>query len=97
MFTARSKVIAPITSPYMQRVRERQRENMEIWQERVMEEADRAGVMGEQVSDVDMDEAGDRAMQALSVKRRRALKMKKHKYKKLMKATRNLRRRLEKQ
>ncbi|KAK6513540.1 hypothetical protein TWF281_005163 [Arthrobotrys megalospora] len=36
-------------------------------------------------------------MQALSVKRQRKLKMKKHKYKKLMKRTRTLRRRLEKQ
>ncbi|KAK6339149.1 hypothetical protein TWF718_008572 [Orbilia javanica] len=36
-------------------------------------------------------------MQALSVKRQRKLKMKKHKYKKLMKKTRTLRRRLEKQ
>jgi hypothetical protein len=33
-------------------------------------------------------------LQALSVKRQRKLKMKKHKYKKLMKRTRNLRRRL---
>ncbi|EWC48485.1 hypothetical protein DRE_07761 [Drechslerella stenobrocha 248] len=36
-------------------------------------------------------------MQALSVKRQRKLKMKKHKYKKLMKRTRTLRRKLEKQ
>jgi hypothetical protein len=35
-------------------------------------------------------------MIALSVKRQRKLKMKKHKYKKLMKRTRNLRRRLDK-
>ncbi|GAM87848.1 hypothetical protein ANO11243_058760 [Dothideomycetidae sp. 11243] len=35
-------------------------------------------------------------MHAISVKRQRKLKMKKHKYKKLMKRTRNLRRRLEK-
>jgi len=34
-------------------------------------------------------------MQAISVKRQRKLKMKKHKYKKLMKRTRNLRRRLD--
>lgn len=34
-------------------------------------------------------------MQALSVKRRRGLKMKKHKLKKLRKRTRNLRRRIE--
>jgi len=34
-------------------------------------------------------------MEAISVKRQRKLKMKKHKYKKLMKKTRNLRRRLE--
>lgn len=95
MFTARSKVIAPITSPYMQRVRERQRENMELWQEKVMEEAERAGVTGEQVSE--MEEGRERDMMAISVKRQRKLKMKKHKYKKLMAKTRNLRRRLEKQ
>jgi len=94
MFTARSKVIAPITSPYMQRVRERQRENVELWQEKVMEEAERAGVVGEQASEM---EEGDRDMVAISVKRQKKLKMKKHKYKKLMAKTRNLRRRLEKQ
>lgn len=37
----------------------------------------------------------DRSMQLISVKRQRKLKMKKHKYKKLMKRTRNLRRRLD--
>jgi len=36
-------------------------------------------------------------MLAISVKRQRKLKMKKHKYKKLMKRTRNLRRRIERQ
>ncbi|KAF8418965.1 hypothetical protein EV426DRAFT_300237 [Tirmania nivea] len=92
MFTARSKVIGPMTSPYMQRVRERQRENMEQWQERVMEERD--GAAGGQVSEM---EERDRDMMAISVKRRRGLKMKKHKYKKLRVKTRNLRRRLEKQ
>jgi hypothetical protein len=35
------------------------------------------------------------AMYTISVKRQRKLKMKKHKYKKLMKRTRNLRRRLD--
>ncbi|KAF8443438.1 hypothetical protein BGX38DRAFT_1199994 [Terfezia claveryi] len=94
MFTARSKVIAPITSPYMQRVRERQGENVKQWQERVMEEAERAGVVGEQASEM---EEGERDMMAISVKRQRALKMKKHKYKKLRAKTRNARRRLEKQ
>ncbi|KAF2220908.1 hypothetical protein BDZ85DRAFT_320903 [Elsinoe ampelina] len=39
---------------------------------------------------------GEEVMQAISVKRQRKLKMKKHKYKKLMKRTRNLRRRLDK-
>ncbi|KAK4984769.1 hypothetical protein LTR50_006391 [Elasticomyces elasticus] len=39
--------------------------------------------------------AGPRKMHAISVKRQRKLKMKKHKYKKLMKRTRNLRRRLD--
>ena len=40
-----------------------------------------------------MDERG--VMQMISVKRQRKLKMKKHKYKKLMKRTKNLRRRLD--
>ncbi|PSK36031.1 hypothetical protein B9Z65_5846 [Elsinoe australis] len=46
------------------------------------------GVVGER--------AGGEGMHAISVKRQRKLKMKKHKYKKLMKRTRNLRRRLDK-
>lgn len=39
---------------------------------------------------------GEQGMQTISVKRQRKLKMKKHKYKKLMKRTKNLRRRLDK-
>jgi hypothetical protein len=39
--------------------------------------------------------AEDSSMLAISVKRQRKLKMKKHKYKKLMRRTRNLRRRLD--
>ena len=43
-----------------------------------------------------MDRLGEREIwQAISVKRQRKLKMKKHKYKKLMKRTKNLRRRLD--
>lgn len=43
-----------------------------------------------------MDRLGDGEIwQAISVKRQRKLKMKKHKYKKLMKRTKNLRRRLD--
>ena len=43
-----------------------------------------------------MDRSGDSEIwQAISVRRQRKLKMKKHKYKKLMKKTKNLRRRLE--
>ena len=43
-----------------------------------------------------MDRLGDYEIwQAISVKRQRKLKMKKHKYKKLMKRTKNLRRRLD--
>jgi hypothetical protein len=38
---------------------------------------------------------GENGMWAISVKRQRKLKMKKHKYKKLMRRTRNLRRRLD--
>jgi hypothetical protein len=37
----------------------------------------------------------DHGMLAISVRRQRKLKMKKHKYKKLMRRTRNLRRRLD--
>ncbi|KAF8467288.1 hypothetical protein BDZ91DRAFT_848527 [Kalaharituber pfeilii] len=92
MFTARSKIIAPVTSPYMQRLKERQREQLESWQNKVIEESQRAGLIGEEVSEKDQD-----VIMAISVKRQRKLKMKKHKYKKLMKRTRNLRRRLEKQ
>ncbi|KAI5811432.1 hypothetical protein DFH27DRAFT_533527 [Peziza echinospora] len=93
MITTRTKVIAPITSPYMQRVRDKQQEQMESWHRRVIEEAEKAGVM----SEPDADAAKQEDMMAISVKRQRKLKMKKHKYKKLMKKTRNLRRRLEKQ
>jgi hypothetical protein len=39
---------------------------------------------------------GGLGMEAISVKRQRKLKMKKHKYKKLMRRTRNLRRKLGK-
>jgi len=39
------------------------------------------------------EETGGRTMQLISVKRQRKLKMKKHKYKKLMRRTRNLRQR----
>ena len=43
-----------------------------------------------------LDRLGDgEVLQAISVKRQRKLKMKKHKYKKLMKRTKNLRRRLD--
>jgi hypothetical protein len=43
-----------------------------------------------------MEEESERGiMQAISVRRQRKLKMKKHKYKKLMRKTRNLRRRLD--
>ena len=42
------------------------------------------------------EEVEEGGMQAISVKRQRKLKMKKHKYKKLMKRTKNLRRRLDK-
>ena len=92
-FTARSKVLEPITSPYMQRVKERQRENMEQWQQTEMEDP-RDGVgRGEKFNDRDVSGEG---MMAISVKRQRKLKMKKHKYKKLRDKTRNARRRLEK-
>ncbi|OBT56552.1 hypothetical protein VE04_04413 [Pseudogymnoascus sp. 24MN13] len=42
-----------------------------------------------------VEERAGGEMFALSVKRQRKLKMKKHKYKKLMRRTRNLRRRLD--
>lgn len=43
-----------------------------------------------------LKELAERTMHALSVKRQRKLKMKKHKHKKLMRKTRNLRRKLDK-
>jgi len=46
---------------------------------------------------VDGDAVGNEKMHAISVRRQRKLKMKKHKYKKLMKKTRNSRRRIERQ
>lgn len=49
------------------------------------------------VVDPDYAERVDHAMELISVRRQRKLKMKKHKYKKLMKNTRNLRRRIERQ
>lgn len=53
----------------------------------------RFGRMRLQDGEEEQEEGG---MQAISVKRQRKLKMKKHKYKKLMKRTKNLRRRLDK-
>src|SRR5690606_28536230 len=69
-------------SPYMRRVRGG------MWKRAVLGAVRRSGVL---------DKAEEDGMEAISVKRQRKLKMKKHKYKKLMKKTRNLRRRLEKQ
>jgi hypothetical protein len=57
------------------------RERMNIRQERYEEFLEKRGEEG--------------AIWAISVKRQRKLKMKKHKYKKLMRRTRNLRRRLD--
>ena len=95
MFTARSKEIAPITSPYMQRVRDRQREYLESWHQNAMEEAQQKdGATGGQETE---RQVRAEEMMAISVRRQRKLKMKKHKYKKLMTKTRNSRRRLEKQ
>ena len=51
------------------------------------------GIKGQQGEGAGVEETTD--MWAISVKRQRRLKMKKHKYKKLMRRTRNLRRRLD--
>ncbi|KAI9754945.1 MAG: Transketolase [Chaenotheca gracillima] len=68
------------------RLNEFRRERMGDWKER----APGSRSDGERAS------GEDGGMWAISVKRQRRLKMKKHKYKKLMRKTRNLRRRLEK-
>ena len=65
---------------------------MEQWQQTEMEDLEDKVGMGEKVSDKTLGER----MIAISVKRQRKLKMKKHKYKKLRDKTRNARRRLEK-
>ena len=63
---------------------------MEQWQQTEIEDPEDRVARGENVSD------RDTGMVAISVKRQRKLKMKKHKYKKLRDKTRNARRRLEK-
>ncbi|THW15456.1 hypothetical protein D6C93_09510 [Aureobasidium pullulans] len=71
-------------TPFKDRLRSRQLEFME--KELEQHKSDITILEGENAK-------GD--MHAISVKRQRKLKMKKHKYKKLMKRTRNLRRRLD--
>ncbi|KAI5239721.1 hypothetical protein E4T42_08603 [Aureobasidium subglaciale] len=71
-------------TPFKDRLRNRQLDFME--KELEQHRSDISILEGE-------DSKGD--MHAISVKRQRKLKMKKHKYKKLMKRTRNLRRRLD--
>lgn len=66
--------------PFLERMRRRQ--------ERYVEYVERKTILQHQEQEVP-------TMHAISVKRQRKLKMKKHKYKKLMRKTRNLRRRLD--
>lgn len=56
---------------------------------------ERMNIRQERYNEYREQRAEDTGMWAISVKRQRKLKMKKHKYKKLMKRTRNLRRRLD--
>ena len=81
-YTAQTTPMEPIKEPKRQPLapfKDRMRQ-------RQMGRSEEAGEMGK-------SEEGE--MLAISVKRQRKLKMKKHKYKKLMKRTRNLRRRLD--
>jgi len=91
-----SKTYTARTSPFVANEPEqpppaRFLERMRIRQERWEDYRD--GLLEDRGMGRAKDEGG--IMQAISVKRQRKLKMKKHKYKKLMKKTRNLRRRLD--
>lgn len=82
---AEQREISDQRQPFLNRMRRRQRRHDTAIKNRVTavrRDAPGAGVANE--------------MLAISVKRQRKLKMKKHKYKKLMRKTRNLRRKLEK-
>ena len=72
---------SPRAQPFLGRMRERR-----------MGFEDR---MDERYSQDEEEGKEKEVMQAISVRRQRKLKMKKHKYKKLMKRTKNLRRRLD--
>lgn len=81
-----------IRQPFLERMRRRQLLFLQQQQKKALE----GGVLGGMGYVRRAPSARRRGrMWAISVKRQRKLKMKKHKYKKLMKRTRNLRRRLE--
>jgi len=92
----RTKLRLP-AQPFLNRMLDRQwqhvqelKEHAEELEERIYEEPT--------TQNVGIEDGGKpqaEKMEAISVKRQRKLKMKKHKYKKLMKRTRNLRRRLD--
>ena len=82
----------PIRQPFLQRMLLKQWRWEQYWQERNERRMIREGEAVENKGGVGLEE---NKMVLLSVKRQRKLKMKKHKYKKLMKRQRNLRRRLD--
>lgn len=70
-------VAREVKQPFLERLQARQEQLETVWNRRAR----------------DQGPGLSRTMWAISVKRQRKLKMKKHKYKKLMRRTRNLRRR----
>ncbi|GAB7340428.1 hypothetical protein MBLNU457_6860t1 [Dothideomycetes sp. NU457] len=90
-FTSQNKTKLRLPAqPFLNRMLDRQWQNALELEERIYEEP-----TTENVSIEDGGKPQAEKMEAISVKRQRKLKMKKHKYKKLMKRTRNLRRRLD--
>jgi hypothetical protein len=80
-----------VRQPFLDRMRIRQERWQEYREERGANMKLRLGAMGESAGAKVWQE---KDMLLISVKRQRKLKMKKHKYKKLMRKTRNLRRKL---
>ena len=80
-----------VQQPFLERMRRRQQLYLQAQHNKALER------MGEPRAMVRRRAPGPKrvSMLLISVKRQRKLKMKKHKYKKLMKRTRNLRRRLD--
>ncbi|KAI9835053.1 MAG: hypothetical protein M1819_002605 [Sarea resinae] len=99
-YTARTSpfVSNPATpSRFLDRMRVRQ-ERWEDYRQSLIQERSMGDGRGEADGLTERNDGGETqtgTMHAISVKRQRKLKMKKHKYKKLMRRTRNLRRRLD--